>query len=314
MSELPVIDFSPFLDPSSTIDAKKSTALKIDRACRDVGFFYLSHHGIPAELMDGMLSNARSFFENTTIDERKEMALKDAGEGNGDGARGWQRVEGGAKGAHEAVDFFRPVDTSGPPYEVGLGENIWPTTPADFRSVSERYIDSVVSLGISVTRAIAMALEVPEDIFTTRIDKAFWNLRILAYEGTDTKSGETKVAGIGEHTDFGILTFLMSDNQKESLQVLSKAGKWMPADPIPGCLLCNIGDMLSKWTNGMYKSTKHRVLHSSSKMRISVPLFFDPNMDALISPVLPNDGSSREDEGILYREKFINSVTYSIVS
>jgi isopenicillin N synthase-like dioxygenase len=80
-----------------------------------------------------------------------------------------------------------------------------------------------------------------------------------------------------------------------------------------GCLLCNIGDMLSKWTDGMYKSTKHRVLHTSSKMRISVPLFFDPNMDALIAPVLPIDGSSRENEGVLYREKFIHSVTYPIV-
>jgi len=314
MSELPIIDFDAFLDSKSTIEEKKSTALKIDRACRDVGFFYLSHHGVDPELMAQMLSNARSFFENTTIDQRKELALKPAGEGNGDNARGWQRVEGGKKGAHEAVDFFRPVETHGPPYEVGFGENIWPKSPADFRSVSEKYIDSVVSLGMSVTRAIAMALEVPEEIFTTRIDKAFWNLRVLAYEGTDVKAGETKVAGIGQHTDFGILTFLMSDNQKDSLQVLSKSGEWIPADPIPGCLLCNIGDMLSKWTDGMYKSTQHRVLHSSSKMRISVPLFFDPNMDALISPVLPNDGTVREDEGILYREKFVRSVQYSIVS
>lgn len=45
-----------------------------------------------------------------------------------------------------------------------------------------------------------MALEVPEEIFTSRIDKAFWNLRVLAYEGTDVKAGETKVAGIGQHT------------------------------------------------------------------------------------------------------------------
>ena len=73
--------------------------------------------------------------------------------------------------------------------------------------------------------------------------------------------------------------------------------------------------MLSKWTNGMYVSTKHQVLHTSSKSRISVPCSSTPtNMDALISPVLPIDDSSREDEGILYREKFVKAVTYPIVT
>lgn len=111
MSELPIIDFSPFLDPKSSIEAKMSTAFQIDRACRDVGFFYLSHHGIEVELMAQMLSNARTFYENTTIEERKEMALKPAGEGNGDNARGWQRVEGGKKGAHEVRFYGNSFET-----------------------------------------------------------------------------------------------------------------------------------------------------------------------------------------------------------
>jgi len=79
------------------------------------------------------------------------------------------------------------------------------------------------------------------------------------------------------------------------------------------CFLCNIGDMLSTWTGGLYGSTKHRVQHDSNKMRVSVPFFFDPNMDALISPILPNDGNKPESEGILYREKFIQCVKYSVI-
>ena len=72
--------------------------------------------------------------------------------------------------------------------------------------------------------------------------------------------------------------------------------------------------MLSKWTNGAYVSTKHRVIHNSPKARVSIPFFFDPNMDAIISPVLPLDSSSREDEGILFREKFVRSIKYSTVT
>jgi isopenicillin N synthase-like dioxygenase len=81
-----------------------------------------------------------------------------------------------------------------------------------------------------------------------------------------------------------------------------------------GCFLVNIGDMLSKWTDGIYKSTRHRVLHSSDKMRISVPFFFDPDWDVVTSPVLPLDVEHCEDEGVLYREKLAKAIVYSVVS
>jgi isopenicillin N synthase-like dioxygenase len=72
--------------------------------------------------------------------------------------------------------------------------------------------------------------------------------------------------------------------------------------------------MLSKWTNGNYVSTKHRVIHNSKQARVSIPFFFDPNMDAIISPMLPLDRKTHEDDGILFREKFVNSIKYSIVT
>ena len=148
------------------------------------------------------------------------------------------------------MDFFRPVENHGPPYEVGLGENQWPSTPEDFRNVSEAYVDSVISLGISVTSAIALALGVQEDLFTSRIDHGFWNLRVLKYAATDENDNEPKVSGIGEHTGhksrcylYPLLTVydrfwnldlsLLTDPQKNSLQVLSKSGEWIPAVPIP---------------------------------------------------------------------------------
>jgi isopenicillin N synthase-like dioxygenase len=104
---LPVIDFSSFLDPSSTKGVKHNTALKIDQACRDVGFFYLSGHGIDQELRQCMLDNARTFFEKASPEEKQGLAIKDAGNGVGDSSRGFQRVEGGVKGAHEVRSTSR---------------------------------------------------------------------------------------------------------------------------------------------------------------------------------------------------------------
>ncbi|EOO03838.1 putative clavaminate synthase-like protein [Phaeoacremonium minimum UCRPA7] len=190
-----------------------------------------------------------------------------------------------------------------------MGMNQWPSKPDGFRSTSDEYVDRLESLGKSVMQAMALAMEVDESIFLDRIDKAFWNLRILGYEGRKSKTPAP--AGIGEHTDFGILTFLLTDPTKNSLQVLSKTGEWIYADPIEGCYLCNIGDMLAEWTRGAYKSTLHRVCHTSESLRISVPFFFDPNWDAFIAPVLPAAETSIEDDkykGIRYMDKFIQSV------
>jgi len=97
--------------------------------------------------------------------------------------------------------MFRPVDNSGePPYEVGFGENQWPQTPETFRSTAEQYIDTVFALATEIVRAIAMALEVDETVLLSRVNKSFWNLRIIGYEATDAKLATSKVSGIGEHT------------------------------------------------------------------------------------------------------------------
>jgi len=97
--------------------------------------------------------------------------------------------------------MFRPVDTvGGPPYEVGFGENQWPQTPKSFRSMAEQYVDAVFSLATEIVRAIAMALEVDEAVLLSRVDKSFWNLRIIGYEATDANITTPKIAGIGEHT------------------------------------------------------------------------------------------------------------------
>ena len=106
------------------------------------------------------------------------------------------------------------------------------------------------------------------------------------------------------------MTFLLTDATTHSLQVLSKTGEWIYADPVEGCFLCNIGDMLAEWTRGVYRSTKHRVVHGSDSLRISVPFFFDPNWDAFIEPVLPAAEGEMDGEfkGIRYKDKFVQAV------
>jgi isopenicillin N synthase-like dioxygenase len=102
--------------------------------------------------------------------------------------------------------------------------------------------------------------------------------------------------GVGEHTDYGLLTILRQDDTG-GLQVKSRS-RWIDAPPIPGSFLCNIGDMLERLTRGIYRSTPHRVLNTSQRDRLSFPFFFDPNFNARMSPIegLVNDALT-DDSG-----------------
>src|SRR5439155_5219325 len=90
--------------------------------------------------------------------------------------------------------------------------------------------------------------------------------------------------GVGEHTDYGLLTLLRQDDVG-GLQVKTASG-WIEAPPVPGSFVCNIGDMLDRMTGGFYRSTPHRVrLNTSGRDRLSFPLFLDPDFDARIEPI-----------------------------
>lgn len=97
---LPIIDFGPFLDPEASFEEKKNVAFELDRACREVGFFYLRNHGVPLEMMNAMLDGAREFFETATPEEKERIALKKTADG-GDNARGWLSVQKADAGSHE---------------------------------------------------------------------------------------------------------------------------------------------------------------------------------------------------------------------
>jgi isopenicillin N synthase-like dioxygenase len=103
---------------------------------------------------------------------------------------------------------------------------------------------------------------------------------------------------------------LLADDTKGALQVRTKAGEWINADPIPGAFVVNIGDMMERWTNGEWKSTLHRVIHKGSEYRVSVPFFFEPNFDAVVRPLkacVERTGKTLYDE-VIYGDHLVGKI------
>ncbi|PSN73688.1 naringenin,2-oxoglutarate 3-dioxygenase [Corynespora cassiicola Philippines] len=334
---LPLIDISPFLDPTSTPLSRQKTATALNAACTSYGFFYLTGHGIPASRLSQIISLARTFF-SLALEQKNKIKRYDAGgpEG-GDGARGYQamgeNVTAGKRDFHEAIDLYREWDHGAREEGAGgkgtwgtlQGRNLWPEEPGELRGVYEEYIGQVQEVGRAVVHAMGVALGLgatgeekdgeDEEVFVRATEKSFWVMRLIGYPRLEVPAEEgadAEAFSCGEHTDYGCVTLLLADPTPGALQVLLKDGKtWLNADPIPGAFVVNIGDMIERWTNGLWKSTRHRVVHRGDGFRVSVPFFYEPNFEAVVKPLkkcVERTGGVPVHEGNTYGEHLLGKV------
>jgi len=166
-------------------------------------------------------------------------------------------------------------------------ENIWPETPADYRSVFTDYYWAMEALGGSLMRVFALALEMPETYFDDKIDRHFANLPANHYPPPTGEPLPNQVR-CGEHTDFGSLTILALNDAPGGLQVKMKDGGWLDVTTERGEFVVNIGDMMQRWTNDRWLSNLHRVVNPPVEMysgsrRMTIAYFLHPNYDAEIA-------------------------------
>jgi isopenicillin N synthase-like dioxygenase len=124
---------------------------------------------------------------------------------------------------------------------------------------------------------LGLSLGLSEDYFQKHYTQDPLILFRIFHYPPDPAPQTSESWGVGEHTDYGLLTILKQDNCG-GLQVKSQA-RWVEAPPVPQSFVCNIGDMLDRMTGGLYRSTPHRVRNVSGRNRYSYPLFFDPGFD-----------------------------------
>jgi isopenicillin N synthase-like dioxygenase len=292
-SHVPVIDAAPLV---RHIDQRVHTAEQIGAACRESGFFYVVNHGVDESLCQRLEALSREFFAQSES-QKMQIAMSRGG-------RAWRgyfpvgrELTSGKPDRKEGLYFGAEVPLDHPAVRAGTplhGPNLFPGIPR-FRETVLRYVDSLTALGHALMSGISLGLGLDEHYFKQRYYRDPLILfRIFNYpHSSASQSGET-AWGVGEHTDYGLLTILRQDDTG-GLQVKSRS-RWIDAPPIPRSFLCNIGDMLERLTRGIYRSTPHRVINTSPRDRLSFPFFFDPSFDARMLPVEGLSNEARADD------------------
>lgn len=280
-SSLPVIDMAPLFAGDRT--ERATVAAAIGSACRDCGFFYVTGHGISPAVITGLDRAARAFF---ALPEGEKHAIAMAR-----GGRAWRgyfpvggELTSGNPDQKEGIYFGSELGPSDPRVRAGIplhGANLFPLRPPELRHGVLDYIAATTATAHALMQGIAVSLGLePSYFYDHYTNNPTILFRIFHYPPVAASSPDW---GVGEHTDYGLLTLLAQD-ANGGLQVKTRSG-WIEAPPIPGTLVCNIGDMLDRLTGGLYCSTPHRAKNISGRGRLSFPFFFDPDFDAEVRPL-----------------------------
>ena len=290
--ELPTIDVAPLRGGSER--DRRAVAHAIDAACTQIGFFMVTGHGLPAELIDTTRQRAIDFFA-LPEDEKRKVARPPAKISRGYNWVGDRSLsyslgqtappdiqEAFAFGPDRVADLASRVDRASAQM---YAPNIWPARPPDFKQVMLAYYEAMSGLASHVLRAMAMALGVDESYFADKFDRAASVARIIRYPAVK----ETPLPGqlrAGLHTDYGIMTFVRGDDTPGGLQVQHRRGGWIDVHIPPNAFVCNIGDLMMRWSNDRWVSTLHRVAvpppDAAPSDRISLVFFQNPNPDTVI--------------------------------
>jgi isopenicillin N synthase-like dioxygenase len=250
------------------------------------GFAVISDHGIPQARIDAALDAAKRFFALPEEAKRKyKLAVG--------GQRGFTPFGIETAKGHEHYDLkeFWHVGRdlpAGHRYRDHMADNVWPDAEIpEFHETVGWLYDALDAMGLKVLEAIAEYLGLERHFFDPTVDFGNSILRLLHYPPVPKDGPHIRA---GAHEDINVITLLLGA-EEAGLEVLDRDGQWLPVNPPPGSLVCNIGDMLQRLTNNRLPSTTHRVVNPAPERRgvprYSTPFFLHFNSDYLIR-TLPN--------------------------
>ena len=289
---IPVIDFSDYglsVEDSTTVNEEKLKALgqQVKDAFGSVGFCYLKKHGVSEDLIAKYQQVSKEFFEQPVESKQRYTRGTEIN-------FGWVAVEKERVNPERPGDFKEAFN-----YCPSDDPDTWPAIP-DFQAVSREMYIECTKLCYRMCDVLSVEMGLSKDYMKNahQLIGKHGNpttLRTLYYppitEDTQLKPGQIR---LGEHSDYGTITLLFQDNVG-GLEVQIPGVGYVPATPIPGTVLVNIGDLMQRWTSDSLLATKHRVLvpeeeFRKRKCRQSIAFFVHPDDDFIVKCL---DGSDK---------------------
>lgn len=275
--DIPVLDLSGFL--SGEDGALAALASQLRHALEEIGFFYVINHGISKDLIDRTFAETCRFHA-LPLQDKVNMKINSDHVGYMGNEEELPRTSPYYTGTLKpdvCEAFFILRERA--PFSLEVS-NQWPDNLEGFRETLVGYFEEAEAL----FRRVLPILSVSLGLSPTYFDAAFGEhealsmLRVAHFPPDDLEPDQFN---IGPHTDSSFVT-LLATTEIPGLELLGPSGEWFPAPPIPGSVLFNSGDLLTRWSNGRFLSTPHRVINRTGRDRYSIPLFVHPNPDQVI--------------------------------
>ncbi|WP_199197203.1 isopenicillin N synthase family oxygenase [Chroococcidiopsis sp. CCALA 051] len=269
--QIPIIDLQTFVNGDES--ERQAVVDRVYQACHEIGFLYIKNSGISSHLIQQLFMHSQHFF-NLSFETKTQIAWLDESHNSG-----YVSIE------RERLDPKQPGDL-----KEALNLNLKSINQhlefrTEFRSCVVNFWEACVQVTNTVLQTFTLALQIPEDFFIANHNAQAHTLRLLHYPPLQQppKLGQVRA---GEHFDYGSITLLFQDDMG-GLEVQTKNGKWIAAPAIPDTIIVNTGDLMQRWTNHVFCSTKHRVaIPTDEKMkrsRYSIAFFCHPNDDTEVA-------------------------------
>ena len=303
-NEVPIVDFAPLSGNNEAAIA--GVAKEVDSACREVGFFTVINHPVPAAQIRSIFAASARFFA-MPLEQKLRLHMRnspnfrgylpmdqeaDRGGGRGKAVAGFQlhierdkpRVRKPNK--NEVFQIAAELGANDPDVAAGkplYGPNQWPDDLPGFKDTVLGYFGVMQGFSALLASVFARALELDKDYFQPFYTKPLIQLRLLHYlpqgQQAALEGGDS-----GAHCDAGGFTMLQQDDVG-GLEIKTRAGEWIMVPPVQNSFIVNIGDSMKMWTNHRFASTLHRVVNHYGRERFSVGVFANPNYDTVIKPL-----------------------------
>jgi isopenicillin N synthase-like dioxygenase len=269
--KIPVIDFTGLT--AAELAVRAATAKSMREAFEDFGFIYLKNHSVPQSVIDELFARSIEFFH-----------LPQARKGEAGGYRG-----PGLTG----LDPSKPTDVKErfrAPYDSNLPPGYWPERFPQFHEAISVFHEAGLTVLRQIMRGVALSLGLTVEYFDAAHEPHSGAVMLLNYPPITEPLLPGQLRS-GAHTDFGTMTLLFHHGSAEGLEIQRPDCSWLHAPSIPGAAIVNVGDLLTRWTNGQLRSVLHRVVppqgEGAQRPRYSATLFYEPRHEVVISCLEP---------------------------